>query len=131
MRYERFLQRAAWRRLVVDVVHRMTRLESERARRAAGQGSEKFQAWIDEFYPAHEVRLREALEPVVRGWCEVRGQDHWQALLGSVVAALVVRNREELLEAKSSVLAADVEARVSRWERERPDEAADMVLEGA
>jgi HK97 family phage portal protein len=131
VRYERFLQRAAWRRLVVDVVHRMTRLESERARRAAGQGSEKFQAWIDEFYPAHEVRLREALEPVVRGWCEVRGQDHWQALLGSVVAALVVRNREELLEAKSSVLAADVEARVSRWERERPDEAADMVLEGA
>jgi hypothetical protein len=48
-----------------------------------------------------------------------------------VAAAVVMQNREELLGAKSTVLEMDVEARVGRWERERPGEVADMVLEAA
>ncbi len=123
--------RQAFRRIVVDIVARMTKLEAERARRAAAGGPEKLQAWVDEFYPGHEIRLREALEPVVRGWCEMRGREDWETPLATVAAAIVVQNREELLEAKSSVLEVDVEARVGRWERERPGEVADMVLEAA
>lgn len=122
--------RAAFRRLVVDVVSRLTRLEASRARRAAAQGPEKFEAWLNEFYPAHEVRLREALEPVVRAWCELRGEADWQTPLAMIVGTLVAGNREELLGAKASVLEADVGARVGRWERDRPDETAAKLLEG-
>lgn len=122
-------QRAAWRRIVVDVTARMVRLEADRARRAASQGPEKFAVWAEEFYPQHEVRLREALEPVVRGWCEMRGRSDWQAMLSEIVSDLVERSRDELLGAKAIVLEADVDARVTRWERERPDEAARMILE--
>ena len=128
---DRLAQRAAWRRVAVDVLARMTRLEADRARRASGQGPEKFQAWANEFYPAHEVRLREALEPVVRGWCDVRGRQDWQAPLGEVVRWLVTTNREELLAAKAQALEADVDARASRWETERPSEAAEKILEAA
>lgn len=120
--------RALVRRVTADVVARMTRLEGERARRAAAQGPAKFEAWLAEFYPAHEVRLREALEPVVRGWCELRGAGDWQAELEAVAAELVARSREELLDVKAAALEADVDARVSRWERERPAEAAELIL---
>jgi HK97 family phage portal protein len=117
------------RRVIVDVLARMVRLEADRARRASAQGPEKFQAWAEEFYPAHEVRLREALEPAARGWCECKGREDWGARLSSVVSRLVSESREVLLTAKASALEADVEARVSKWERDRPGEAANWILE--
>lgn len=121
--------RQAWRRIVVDVVDRMTRMEAERARKAAKQGPEKFQAWADTFYPAHAVRLREALSPVMRSWCDIQGCDEWEGPLDDLVERIVSRSREELDEARVSVLSDDVEARVGRWERERPAEVADLMLE--
>lgn len=121
----------AWRRVAVDVLARMTKLEADRARRAATQGPEKFQAWADEFYAGHEVRLREALEPVVRGWYETRGLEGWAERLSAVVADIVRESRDELLAARAAALEADVEGRVSRWERERPSEAAEKIMEAA
>lgn len=121
--------RKVFRRLIADRVHGLTKLEAERARRAAAQGPAGFEAWAESFYAQHEIRVREALGPVVRGWTELGGNADSDALLTRVAAELVLRNREELLEARSTALEADVETRVSRWERERPGEIADMVLE--
>lgn len=120
----------AWRHIVVDVVDRLTKIETKRARQAAKQGPEKFHAWIEEFYPVHAIRLREALEPAVRSWGDLRGlNEDWQGPLEALVAKVIEQSTEELLGAKVSVLADDVEARVSRWERERPGEVADLILE--
>ena len=120
--------RHAWRRIVVDVVDRMTRMEAERARKAAKQGPEKFHVWAETFYPAHAVRLREALSPAMRSWCDVQGREGWEDDLEKLVEWMVARSREELEEARVSVLSDDVEARVERWERERPAEVADLML---
>lgn len=118
-------------RVAFDVVGRLTKLEADRARRAAAQGPQKLQAWVDEFYPGHEIRLREALEPVVRGWCEDRGRADWEGPLEALVSGMVAQSRDDLLGAKAGVLEADVEARVSRWERERPGAVAQQILEVA
>ena len=119
--------RQAWRRILVDVVDRLTRLETERARKAAKQGPEKFHAWLEDFYPTHSIRLREALEPAVRGWCECSGGEF---SLEPFIEELMERSRAELEAARITVLSDDVDARVGRWERERPGEVADRILGG-
>jgi hypothetical protein len=49
--------------------------------------------------------------------------------VSGIASRLVAESRESLMAAKVSVLEADIEARVSKWERDRPGEAANWILE--
>lgn len=114
---------SALRGLLVDVMGRMVRIEGHEARRAAKGGAQRFAGWVEDFYPKHEARLREALTPVLRTMKTKR-------TASEVAEELTEESREALLDLKAEGLAASVDALVSRWEIERPAELAASVLGG-
>lgn len=110
----------AQRALLVHAVGLMVRIEAQEARRAAEKG--RLKAWAGEFYPRHQVRLVQSLEPVLRA---IRPGSDWRAAAGAVAAEMVARSMADLVAGADAV-----ELVVSRWEIERPSEVAGRVMEG-
>jgi len=112
----------AQRALVVHAVGLMVRIEAGEARRAAEKGRVK--AWAEEFYPRHQVRLVQALEPVIRAVMPLKD---WRQTADQVASAMVKRSRADL---EGVLEAGAVDILASRWEIERPSEVAGRVMEG-
>jgi HK97 family phage portal protein len=111
----------AQRALLVHAVGLMVRIEAGEARRAAEKG--RLKEWAEEFYPRHQVRLMQALEPVIRA---VRPRGDWKAAAAAVAARMVECSRGDL---RGVVEAGAVDLVASRWELERPSEVAVRVME--
>ncbi len=98
------------RRLAEHTLRRLAKVEANALRRAAGKPSQLL-SWMDEFYPAHEARLCEALEPVAEA-CEAVGV--LPARLASTEAAdTVAASRCLLLDLAGSVTAAGLARAIS------------------
>ncbi len=120
----------AQRALVVHAVGLMVKIEAGEARRAAEKG--RLKAWAAEFYPRHQVRLVQALEPVIRA---IRPRSDWRAAAEAVATKMVEWSRAELFEVDMEgrlyeASPKTVEVVVGRWEIERPSEVAGRVMEG-
>lgn len=110
----------AQRALVVHSVGLLVRIEAGEARRAAEKG--RLKAWAADFYPRHQVRLVQSLEPVVRA---IRPHGDWRGEAEAVAAEMVARSTADLAAGSDAV-----ELVVGRWELERPSEVAGRVMEG-
>ncbi len=110
----------AQRALVVHAVGMLVRIEAGEARRAAEKG--RLKVWAAEFYPRHQVRLVQSLEPVVRA---IRPRGDWRSTAEAVAGEMVARSMADLVAGADAV-----ELVVSRWEIERPSEVAGRVMEG-
>lgn len=112
----------AQRALLVHAVGLMVRIEAQEARRAAEKG--RLRVWAGEFYPRHQVRLLQALEPVVRA---VMPRGEWRQAAERVALGMVEQSQAELAGVTE---AGAVDLVAGRWEIERPSEVAGRVLEG-
>lgn len=112
----------AQRALLVHAVGLMVKIEAQEARRAAEKG--RLKVWAGEFYPRHQVRLLQALEPVVRA---VMPLGDWRQTAERMALEMVEQSRAELAGVTE---AGAVDLVAGRWEIERPSEVAGRVLEG-
>lgn len=124
----------AHRSLIVDAMGRMIRRETEKARRAQAT-PEKLRAWIASFYPVHDEICRAALLPAIRAhvaWTQ-SGDDP-----AIVTSGFVRQHIEESIRQLLAVLDSDpedyaetLETTLRRWELERSDVLADVILQEA
>jgi HK97 family phage portal protein len=110
----------AQRALLVHAIGLLVRIEAGEARRAAEKG--RLKAWATDFYPRHQVRLVQSLEPVVRA---IRPRGDWRGAAEAVAVEMVARSMADLVAGADAV-----ELVASRWELERPSEVAGRVMEG-
>lgn len=118
----------AIRELLADAFTRMLRVECAEVSRVAAKPG-KFLSWLEGFYPEHEGRLVEAIQPVLR---VCRPDD--AGLTAALARGWVNRSRLELLddagEATPAQFAAVIERRLNDWKSTRAAELAAAVMEG-
>lgn len=125
---------AAHRTLIVEALHRVLRIETDRARRAATP--EKLEAWMERFYTTHADVATAVLLPAVRAHCVWAGRaDQAEALTRRAVTDHVETSMRELrvaLAAPPEEVPGAIARTLARWETERPAQLADaLVQEGA
>lgn len=100
------------RRLAEHTLRRLAKVEANALRRAASKPSQLL-AWMDDFYPAHEARLTEALEPVAEA-CEAVGV--LPLTLASAKASEVcTHSRAALLDLTGTVTASGLAAAITAF----------------
>jgi HK97 family phage portal protein len=123
---------AAHRALIVDAMGRMIRRETEKARRAQAT-PEKLRQWIETFYPIHADICQAALLPAVRthlAW-QASTEDP-AAVTAAFVAAHIaesIRQVRLVLESDGEDYAQTFETTLRRWELDRADAVADVILQ--
>ncbi len=125
-------------RVFEDVAARMIRKESQAARRAAKKPAE-FSAWMTEFYADHQVNTRDAFGPAFDSLGELRDGPNFnrQTTATATAAAAEAHCKESRLQLTAALVlpggSVDLEKRVNglcdSWERSRPAEFANKVLE--
>jgi HK97 family phage portal protein len=119
---------SAQRALVVEIVGRFVRREAEQARRASRKGAQPFAAWVAEFYEREGDLLRAYLTPGVELELARRGlAGDAGTLARGLAVAYTERSRGELLDLRHGNLEEGVDRLMSRWEVNRPVEAADAI----
>jgi len=122
----------AHRALIVQVAGRLVRRETDRARRHQ-LTPEKLRHWMDTFYDQHAETCLEELRPAIRAHLAWKSstQD-----VDAVTAALVRAHLEEaqtqlraVVDGSPDLFPAQLEKLLLRWEAERPNAFADVVLQ--
>jgi HK97 family phage portal protein len=123
---------AAHRALIVDVMGRMIRRETEKARRAQAT-PEKLRDWIATFYPIHADICQAALLPAIRTHLAWQGStEDPVAVTAAFVAAHIaesIRQVRLVLETDGEDYAQTFETTLRRWELDRADAVADVILQ--
>ncbi len=122
----------AHRALIADAMGRMIRRETEKARRAQTSPA-KLLAWMDGFYPLHAEACRAALLPAMRAhlaWLQSPADPDavTQAFVQTYIAESI-RQLHGVLEQQD--VAAPLELTLRRWEQERAEASAELVLRDA
>lgn len=123
---------AAHRAAIEDAVGRLVRRETLKARRAA-KSPEKLRAWIADYYPRQQAAFEAILLPAMQAHCGMVGDGRDPvAATHALVVAHVETSRAQLhalIDAAPADLAAEAEALLTRWERDRPGALADALME--
>lgn len=123
------------RAVVVDGLTWLIEREADRARRAQAS-PEKLQRWIESYYPGHDELCRKILRPSVRAWAACTGQTE---PIDDVLDRFVAQHVEQSIRQLRSIadehdvetLAPALEKVLRRWEADRADVEADLILRDA
>lgn len=128
--------KAAAHRTLADAVGRMRRIERAEAVRAAKKLSE-WPKWFDAFWPEHEQRMRQAIEPAAEVFAALLEQDGMIVTASFVTHEIVsqhcTRTKEEILTATTGdpeTFAERIESLCATWETrsfELPKELTNAV----
>jgi len=125
---------AAHRGLIADAMGRMIRRETEKARRAQAT-PEKLRAWMEHFYPVHEDIAVTALLPAIRAhlaWKQ--STDDPLVVTQGIVKAHIDESQRQLrlvLDTDADDVPMTLESTLRRWETERAEALADVILKEA
>lgn len=123
---------AAHRALMVDVMGRMVRRETEKARRHQAT-PQKLRAWMGTFYDGHLEALAEALTPIVRAhlaWMQSEADPLETArVLAEAHIADSQRQLHDVLVVEE--YAPTLERTLTRWEQRRPEASGDALVKEA
>lgn len=93
---------AAMRALLESTLARLAKVEARAVLRAAEKPG-RFLAWLDEFYPAHQATLTEAIAPVSRACVALLGLTSGVPGPEQLAARWCLRSRETLLDLSGRV----------------------------
>ncbi len=124
---------SAQRAMILDVVGRMVRREACKARRA-GKSADRLLAWLRGFYPHHAEVFRSALLPAIQAHLAMIGSDEDPRQATAMIVDDYIRDSRAAIEAlccepEPETLTDAVNTLMTKWERERPSEIADQILE--
>jgi len=121
---------------ILDRLERLQKIEVDQVCDAAKRDS-NFLEWMEKFYAQQELRIEEALTPILRVWYSLRrksGNGRDAALEASAVALEIVnRSRQDFLviagDSTKEMLAANVERLVELWGSDRLRHIVEELME--
>lgn len=123
---------AAHRAILVEVLGRMVRKETNALRRVLKHGPQAVRDWMDEFYGEHYLVLTTAILPAVRAHLSHRESDQDPSTMAEALASSFLHGHRErlvaILQSRPANLAAQVELEAERWDLEHPALVADRLM---